>query len=314
MPAVGGFVFDSSGAPADREVRLYRRDTGDLLDKTRSSGGVTGDPHFDEVTLLLHMDGADGSTTFADSSIAPKTVTSHGGAKISTTQSKFGAASAYFDGVNGYLETPYTNDAFRWWDSPFTLEVFVFPVALSTFSFVDVTNVVSKLISNSSLENSTNYWCFGPISDGRVLLRYWSGATNAVYSAATIPENQWSHIALVVKDGKITIYVNGVGSTPVAIAGTPQDTQTLPLLVGATNSRYVNGYIDELRITKGVARYTADFTPPAARFPDIQGLETTLALGEYYFATNYTGEVQVVCLDDDSAPLENDLILRTFPV
>lgn len=311
MPDVGGFVFDSSGAPADREVRLYRRDTGDLLDKTRSSGGVSGDPHFDEVTLLLHMDGADGSTTFADSSIAPKTVTSHGGAKISTTKSKFGAASAYFDGVNDYLGIPYTNDAFRWWDSQFTLEVVVFPVALSTFSYMDPIFVVSKLISNSSLVNNTNYWCFGPVSDGRVQFRYWNGEINTVYSAATIPENKWSHIALVVNDGKITIYVNGVGSTPVAIAGTPLDTQTLPLLVGTTNSSYVNGYIDELRITKGVARYTADFTPPTAQFPHIQN---PLAFGEYRFTTNHTGEVQVVCLDDDSAPLENDLILRTFPV
>lgn len=306
MPAVGGFVFDSSGAPADREVRIYRRDTGDLLGKTRSSGGVAGDPHFDKVTLLLHMDGANGSPTFADSSIAPKTVTSHGGAKISTMQSKFGATSAYFDGVNDYLEIPYTNDAFRWWDSQFTLEVVVFPVALSTFSYT--------LISNSSLVNNTNYWNFGPISDGRVLFVYWTGVTNTVYSAATIPENQWSHIALVVNDGKITIYVNGVGSTPVAIAGTPLDTQTLPLLVGATNSRYANGYIDELRITKGVARYTANFTPPAARFHDFSGSGRTLAFGEYYFAAPHTGEVNVVCLDDASAPLENDLIIRTFPV
>ena len=59
MPAVGGFVFDSAGAPVDRELRLYRRDTGALLGKTRSSGG-DGDPHFDKVSLLLHMDGTTG--------------------------------------------------------------------------------------------------------------------------------------------------------------------------------------------------------------------------------------------------------------
>ena len=313
MPAVGGFVFDSSGAPADREVRLYRRDTGALLGKTRSSGGG-GDPHFDKVSLLLHMNGVDGSTMFADSSVAPKTVTAHGGAKISTTQSKFGVASAYFDGVDGYLEIPYTNDAFRWWGGNFTLETLVYPIQLSTFSYL-VTgvagNVVPKLISNSNIADSTNYWSFGPASDGRVLFRYWSGSGNTIASDEVILENQWSHIALVVNDGKITIYVNGVGGTPVAIAGTPQDAQTLPLLVGATESSYVNGYIDDLRITKGIARYTADFTPPAAQFPDTQD---PLAFGEYHFATSHTGEVQVVCLDDDSAPLENDLILRTFPV
>lgn len=310
MPAVGGFVFDSAGVRVDREIRVYRRDTGALLGKTRSSGGG-GDPHYDKVSLLLHMNGVDGSTMFSDSSVAPKTVTAYGGAKISTTQSKFGVASAYFDGVGDYLEIPYKTSEFRWWDSKFTLEVLVFPVALSTFSFVNGLYAFPNLIGNSSSVDITNYWSFGPGSDGRVLFTYWSGVTNNVYSAATIAENQWSHIALVVNDGKITIYVNGVGSTPVAIAGTPQDTQTLPLLVGAAKSSYINGYIDELRITKGVARYTADFTPPTAQFPDAQN---PLAFGEYRFTTNHTGEVQVVCLDDDSAPLENDLILRTFPV
>lgn len=225
------------------------------------------DPHFDKVSLLLHMDGVDGSITFTDSSAVPNDVTAYGGATVSAAQSKFGE-SLFLNGSGAYLSIPYKTSAFRWWDSQFTLEVFVFPVALSTFSYVEATAIIPKLIGNSSIVNSTNYWSFGPVSDGRVLLRYWNGVTNAVYSAATIPESQWSHIALVVNDGKITIYVNGVGSAPVAIAGTPQDAQTLPLLVGATNSRYVNGYIDEMRITKGVARYTENFTPPTKPFPN----------------------------------------------
>lgn len=257
------------------------------------------------------MNGVGGGTMFADSSVAPKTVTAHGGAKISTTQSKFGVASAYFDGVGDYLEIPYTNDAFRWWGGNFTLETWVYPIQLSTFSYLVAGDVVPKLISNSNIANGTNYWSFGPASNGRVLFRYWSGSSNTIASDEVILENQWSHIAIVVDDGEITIYVNGVGSAKYAVAATPMDTQTLPLLIGATDLKYVNGYIDDLRITKGISRYTADFTPPTAQFPDIQN---PLAFGEYRFTTNHTGEVQVVCLDDDSAPLENDLILRTFPV
>lgn len=305
-------------AASGRTVRAYRRDTGVLLGSAVTSDGQAspGDPHFSNVSLLLHMDGTNGSTTFTDSSSRPKEVTVAGGnPQISTAQSKFGGSSAYFDGAGDYLAIPYTTDAFRWWGDAFTLEAFVFPVSLATFSYVIAGETLPKLVSNSNHADATNYWCFGPIADGRVSFRYWNGeAGNSVASAATISENQWSHIALVVANGQIKVYVNGVGSTPVAVAGTPQDTQTLPLLIGATNLEYLNGHIDDLRITKGVARYTANFTPPTAPFANSAQV-VEIPSGSYTIDTGvYTGEVQIVCLDDDAGTLYNDQIARVFPV
>lgn len=317
MATISGTVYDGTGsAVAGRTVRAYRRDTGALLGSAITSDGQAspGDPHFSNVSLLLHMDGTNGSTTFTDSSPSPKTVTAYGNAQISTAQSKFGGSSAYFDGAGDYLAIPYTTDAFRWWGDAFTLEAFVFPVSLATFSYVIAGETLPKLISNSNHADATNYWCFGPIADGRVSLRYWNGAAgNSVASAATISENQWSHIALVVANGQIKIYVNGVGSTPVAVAGTPQDTQTLPLLIGATNLEYLNGHIDDLRITKGVARYTANFTPPNAAFYNAAPKDAE-PLGSYTLAVSHDGEVQVISLDDAAGTTYNDLILRTTPV
>ena len=67
-----------------------------------------GDPYYSAVSLLLPMDGTNGSTTFTDSSLNGLTVTAVGNAQISTTQSKYGGASGYFDGTGDYCQFPQT--------------------------------------------------------------------------------------------------------------------------------------------------------------------------------------------------------------
>jgi hypothetical protein len=83
------------------------------------------DPDFANVSLLLHMDGSNGSTTFPDSSSNGLTVTRYGNAQISTAQSKFGGASAYFDGAGDYLELPNPNTAIGAVAGDFTIECWV---------------------------------------------------------------------------------------------------------------------------------------------------------------------------------------------
>jgi hypothetical protein len=97
--------------------------------------------------------------------------------------------------------------------------------------------------------------------------------TNIISGTTTIAVvvNAWHHVAVVRQSGATKIYINGVSS------GTPTDTGAalingaVPLHIGAafeTGVNSFNGYIDDLRITKGIARYTANFTPPSSAFVD----------------------------------------------
>ena len=304
MPAVGGFVFDSAGAPVDRELRFYRRDTGVLLGKSRSSGG-DGDPDFDKVSLLLHCNGVDGSTTFADSSSSPKAVTAYGNAKISAAQSKFGGTSAYFDGVGDYLEVQTDISNTQSWTGECWFKV---PNLLSGSSY-------HTFFGRYPLSSLPGRWFFGVAANG--YLRLWCAPAGLDATVAVANDGAWHHAAVVVDRlaSEARIYLDGVC---VGTSSIPTFHLYSEILVGTynpeVNAEALKGYLQDVRLTMGVARYTANFTPPAAPFPDMPGAGRTLAFGEYYFVTTHTGEVQVVCMDDANEPLENDLILRTFPV
>lgn len=87
--------------------------------------------------------------------------------------------------------------------------------------------------------------------------------------AGSITASVWHHIAAVMSAGTLRVYVDGVGGSPTAVSN-PLISNASPVTIGASaNGQYpFAGFIDEVRITKGVARYTSDFTPPDAPFPD----------------------------------------------
>ena len=249
---------------------------------------MAGDVHYGNVSLLLHCDGTNNSTVFTDSSLTPKTVTAIGNAKISTTQSKFGGASAYFDGSGDVLTLP-DNTAFPSGTDNWTIETQVYPTA-------NLGGTYYTIISN----------CF-PIQiyylNGTVCVYLSSSANGGGYFVSgmlgpnnSVAVNAWSHIALVNNNGVYTIYVNGVaGSNPVvsatalAIAATAE---CIGALRDSASSPF-SGYIDELRITKGIARYTANFTPPASAFADY-GSEVTGTLSESLAASTFLAQAHDV--------------------
>lgn len=248
----------------DVRSALRSSQRGFLLNPSRFSGGVSSDPYFSSVTALLHLDGADASTTFTD--VKGPAWTAYNGAKISTTQSKFGGASGFFDGSNDYASTSISNLIGT---ADLTVEAWIYMNSVaSDGEILCIYNGADGLFSDYNLVFE--------VGAGGVLrgsLQTGSGSTNVDISssASEVTTGTWTHIAFVADGSTARLFVGGIQKATGAITGTRDNSKTVVAIGRLNNSvvtRYFNGYIDEVRITKGVARYTAAFTPPTAAFPN----------------------------------------------
>ena len=212
--------------------------------------GIYEDPFFESVSLLLPMDGT--GSTFADSSLTPKTITASGNATQSTTQSKFGGKSLALDGGSA-IRIP-SNAAFGFGTGDFTVEFFLYYTGASGYVFFVVMNPGSGPYLGYGLNAGTKRpWLW---NDGNVLI-----------GNKDVTNNVWQHHAYVRNGGVLTIYLDGVAIGSTAFA--TDLGSSVPVNIGdnGIGSQHTNGFIDSLRITKGHARYTANFTPPTAAFP-----------------------------------------------
>mgnify|MGYP000149068745 CR=1 FL=1 len=179
-----------------------------------------------------------------------------GGAQISKVQSKFGGSSMYFDGTGDYLRIlPSANFALETGD--FTIEAWIYLVSLSNDSCIidgrDGTGTVVKPLLFVQQTLGYTYFVNGA---GRI-------------QAGTPVLNSWKHIAVVRSSGTTKMYIDG---TQTGSAYTDSNNYlTCGFRIGyfndGTSTTGFNGYIDDLRITKGYARYTANFTPPPTALP-----------------------------------------------
>jgi hypothetical protein len=225
-----------------------------------------GDPFFfSNVSLLLHGNGANGSTVIRDSSSRMNTVTAVGNAQISTAQSKFGGASIAFDGTGDVLTIP-DNSVFDFGSGNFTIEGWIYQTtpttglrllyAKRTIPLPGISNVAVAVNGGTM----TAWAASGTAS--------WDIVNGVTFGAATT--NTWTHFAVVRNGTAFTGYLGGVGTSLGTSSATIINTASSVSIGGDTDGTSAfAGYIDDLRITKGVARYTANFTPPTAPFPDI---------------------------------------------
>ena len=238
-----------------------------------TGSGIGGNDSYTK--LLLHNEGS--GIAFVDSSQAAHAVTANGNATQSTAQYKFGAKSAYFDGSGDYLYSPISDD----WDigtGDFTIDTWVYNTQAINNSVNDIRTMAAAGVCDA---NGHQCWIFmyGHSSawgtNTRIMMGhsigYGAGNWVGYYSSeVTISPNTWYHIAVVRSAGVITLYLNG---TNVGSSASTRDMQTtdVGLYVGAYNTNssigaYHYGYLDELRYSKGIARWTSDFTPPASEY------------------------------------------------
>ena len=236
-----------------------------------ASGGGGSDPYFANVSLLLHADGADASTTFTDSSANGFTVTALNAAQIDTAQFKFGGASGLFSGSGDGL-TVANNAAFAMGSGDFTFETFArfssLPSSGNYYIFIAKADFVPAVRSGSYI-----WGIYNDAGSYQMFLGYTTGGVSftMIYSTAiSLSTGVFSHFALSVSGGTVRYFADGVQYGSDTLSGA-LFTGTDDLYIATRDSSATQdllGWIDELRITKGIARYTSGFTPPSAAFPD----------------------------------------------
>jgi hypothetical protein len=179
-----------------------------------------------------------------------------GDAKLSTAVTLYNPYSIAFDGSVDYLTIP-ANQTLILGGRTFTMEAWV---------YINSSSEPYQHIFKYSGGNNMMFIDFFSGVPGR--LGCSAGATTA-WSPSGITVNTWHHVAVVRNGTSVTAYLNGVGGTPQTIDPGPT-TATTAIMgwdTGSAPARYLNGYIDDFRITQGLARYTANFTPPQGPLP-----------------------------------------------
>lgn len=232
-----------------------------LMTAVPGSFTQAGDPDFSKVSLLLQ-------DSLTDKSSKLKTVTVGGNAVVTTEQTLFGGSVFKFDGVGDWLSTTANMVDFTFGTGDFTLEMVVRPAPSQP----------EVILMDFYTSGTTNSWQLELVANK--LYFYSSGATG-VAGAIVLGTGVWTHIAASRVAGMLRLFVGGVLDVAVE---SPNDYQgaaafSLGAQVNTRNGSYdYTGFMAGVRVTKGVGRYTAAFTPPTAAFPG-----TAPAAGEAVF-------------------------------
>lgn len=243
------------------------------------------DQKFDQQTVLLgRFNGPANSKNFKDKdmSLYNKSLTGNGSVHISSTQSKFGGTSVFLKGSNGTINVLGSREVISLSDS----SDFFMGTGSFTIDWWHYSGITTPQMIFGQYTNSTNWW--GVLSApapntsnqifglGGLNAGSWDINISATSSTTETPTNTWHHYAIVRIDGGNTsaswrLFINGVSKTISlnvgAYNGTLRDYSTpyIGTLLG-NFANDCNGYISELRVSKGVARWTSNFTPPTSPY------------------------------------------------
>jgi len=222
--------------------------------------GLTADPYFTNVGLLLRSNGPNGGTTFTDESSFSRTVTRTGTPTISTAESKYGGGSAHVNSA-GCLTVSH-DTSIDMVTGDFTLEFWLHLESTTTYYILMLK------------ANGVGFypWLFWVTPDYKVQFRGWdnTGPTLAYNLTTTtvLSAGNWYHIAGTRSGNDFRLFLDGVLEDSSTFSGTLFSSTANVAIGGYDNgTNSTAGYMDDIRVTKGVARYTAAFTPPLEAAP-----------------------------------------------
>jgi len=189
--------------------------------------------------------------TFTDNSPNALAITVNGGATAGATGpfTYTRGNSVYFDGTGDQLFSPVDGRQY----GNFTIECWIYLNAISGYpTFYAIGNESGGRISFQVTGGALQYNIYG---GGNVSL------------GGTLGLNQWYHIAFVRSGTTITGYVNGTSTGTAVMSGTIGNANGVYISGISSGGDLINGYVDDLRVTTGIARYTSNFTPPTQPFP-----------------------------------------------
>lgn len=212
-----------------------------------------------DCVTMLHLDGTDGSTTFTDDSASGHTFNANGDAQLDTADKKFGSASLLLDGTGDYIDSIDSSDWVLTGD--FTIDMWAKWNVFGTQGFC------------GQGDASNNRWSFN--SNNGV-----TGLSFSQFHAATTPTNDfsdtqtgtlasgsWIHVAIVRNGNNFQLFQDGTELGTTQTSSITMQDFAATLQVGAVRGGiFFNGWIDEVRIVKGTAVWTSNFTPPSAAY------------------------------------------------
>jgi hypothetical protein len=238
-------------------ITVKIRQIGAIINGEWSSPVTLDSGYISTSVLLMHGDGANGSTTLTDE--YGHTTTAFGNCAISTVQSKFGGASIGFDGTGDYFTVADDSDFDL--TGAFTFELQVYVTAFDTSGCF-----IAMQQSGGTVGGFELY-----ITSAGVVNWNRNNTTNVMLSpAAAISTGAWHHLAVSWDGSTYRMFVNG-NKISESASTTPPTNVSGVLRFGnyVANADYdLNGYIDEIRITLGQALYIANFIPPTQAFSE----------------------------------------------
>ena len=229
-----------------------------------------GDVNYNDVSLLLTMEGSNGSTTFTDKGPNSYSVSTNGSPSISTAQSKFGTGS-YYNNNNASTYLSVDPEAVTFGSNDFTIEAWLYVNDISDTSYITSTYTTEKSNGNSSN--------FG-FHESNGLVYYTAiGSNDQIYiyegSTSGWSVNTWYHIAVTRSGNTFRIFKDGIEKASSTYSGDTYVGSKFILFNGhwVISDNALDGYVSSLRITKNVARYTSNFSVPTAAFPALESKE-----------------------------------------